>query len=100
MESFLQILLITGLFSIIINTILKRYDFPPIIGYIIAGAFITYVYSLHETSMHTLHEVSEFGIAFLMFTIGLEFSLSNFKKHNKVIFFFGTLQVTLSTLLF
>ncbi len=100
MEPILQILLITALFSIVINTILQKYDFPPIIGYIIAGAFITYVFSLRETSLHILHEVSEFGIAFLMFTIGLEFSVNNFKKLKTEVFLFGTLQVLLSTLLF
>ncbi len=100
MEAVLQILLITALLSIIINTVLKRYDLPPIIGYIIAGAFITYIFSLRDTSLHVLHEVSEFGIAFLMFTIGLEFSINNFKKLKKEVFLFGTYQVVLSTLVF
>lgn len=100
MEEVLQILLITALLSIIINTILKKYDLPPIIGYIISGAFITYVFSLRETSLDILHEVAEFGIAFLMFTIGLEFSISNFKKLKKEVLLFGTLQVFLSSLFF
>ncbi|QOY53631.1 cation:proton antiporter [Candidatus Sulfurimonas marisnigri] len=100
MESILQILLITALLSILINTFLKKYDFPPIIGYIIAGAFVTYVFSLRDTSLHILHEISEFGIAFLMFTIGLEFSVTNFKKLKKEVFIFGTFQVVLSGLLF
>lgn len=100
MEALLQILLITGFLSIVINTLLKKYDFTPIIGYIVAGTFITYVFSLQETSLHTLYEVSEFGIAFLMFTIGLEFSINSFKKLKKEIFVFGTLQVALSTLFF
>ena len=65
-----------------------------------AGAFITYIFSLRETHLHILHEVSEFGIAFLMFTIGLEFSIANFKKLKKEVFVFGSLQVLLSTLLF
>ena len=100
MESVLQILIITALLSIIINTILKKYDFPPIIGYIVAGTFITYIFSLRESSLHTLNEVAEFGIAFLMFTIGLEFSMANFKKLKKEVFLFGTLQVVLSTTIF
>ena len=100
MESVLQILIITALLSIIINTILKKYDFPPIIGYIVAGTFITYIFSLRESSLHTLNEVAEFGIAFLMFTIGLEFSMTNFKKLKKEVFLFGTLQVVLSTTIF
>jgi len=100
MDSILQLLLVTAFLSIVINTFLKRYDFPPIIGYIIAGAFITYVFSLRDTSLHILHEISEFGIAFLMFTIGLEFSINNFKKLKKEVFVFGTYQVIFSSLLF
>lgn len=100
MESILPIILITAILSIIINTMLKKYDFPPIIGYIVAGTFVTYIFSLQESSIHILHEVSEFGIAFLMFTIGLEFSIANFKKLKKEVFLFGTLQVVLSAAIF
>jgi len=99
-EAILQILLITAILSIAINALLKKYDFPPIIGYIMAGAIITYTFSLRETNLHILHEISEFGIAFLMFTIGLEFSIPNFKKLKREVFLFGTLQVIMSTLLF
>ncbi len=100
MEDILRLLLIAGLLSIVINVLLKKYDFPPIIGYIFAGAFITYTFSLRDTSLHILYDIAEFGIAFLMFTIGLEFSLPNFKKLKKEVFLFGSLQVLLSALLF
>jgi len=100
MEAILQIFLITAFLSIAINAVLKKYDFPPIIGYIMAGAFITYIFSLREKHLHVLHEVSEFGIAFLMFTIGLEFSIANLKKLRREVFVFGGLQVLLSALLF
>ena len=100
MEAILQVFLITAFLSIAINAVLKKYDFPPIIGYIMAGAFITYIFSLRETNLHILHEVSEFGIAFLMFTIGLEFSIASLKRLRKEVFVFGGLQVLLSMLLF
>lgn len=100
MEQILQIIILTALLSIILNTFLKKYDFPPVIGYIISGAIITYTFSLRETSIHILHEVAEFGIAFLMFTIGLEFSIGNFKKLRKEVFLFGMLQVLLSIVFF
>ncbi|MCJ7766569.1 MAG: cation:proton antiporter, partial [Thiovulaceae bacterium] len=96
----MQILLITALLSIVINTLLKKYDFPPIIGYIIAGALVTYLFALQKTRLQTLYDVSEFGIAFLMFTIGLGFSTSNFKELRKEVFLLGTLQVVLSSLFF
>ena len=100
MEAILQILLITALLSIVINTILKKYGIPPIIGYIIAGALISNLFSLRKTSLQTLYDVSEFGIAFLMFTIGLGFSIGNFKELRKEVFLLGTMQVVLSTLFF
>ncbi len=100
MEEILQIIIITSILSIVMNTILKKYDLPPIIGYIVAGAIITSVFSLRDTSLHILHQISEFGIAFLMFTIGLEFSIPNFKKLKKEVFLFGALQVVLSTVFF
>jgi K+:H+ antiporter len=100
MEAILQIFLITAFLSIAINAVLKKYDLPPIIGYIMAGAFITHIFSLHETHLHILHEVSEFGIAFLMFTIGLEFSIASLNRLKKEVFVFGGLQVLLSTSVF
>lgn len=100
MEIILQLVIITAFLSIVFNTILKKYDLPPIIGYIVAGAIITYIFSLRETSLHTLYEISEFGIAFLMFTIGLEFSIKNFKKLKKEVFLFGLLQVVITTIFF
>jgi CPA2 family monovalent cation:H+ antiporter-2 len=100
MEELLQLIIITAVLSITINLILKKYDFPPVIGYIVAGAIITYTFSLRDTSLHILHDISEFGIAFLMFTIGLEFSIPNFKRLKKEVFLFGTLQVIFSTIFF
>lgn len=100
MNHLLTILLLTAFVSIVINALLRRYDFPPIIGYIFAGAFVTHQFALHESGIHALHEIAEFGIAFLMFTIGLEFSVEQFRKLKKEVFLFGSLQVILSTLLF
>jgi len=47
-----------------------------------------------------LAHLAEFGIVFLMFTIGLEFSVNHLKKMKKEVFLYGGLQVILSSLLF
>jgi len=52
----------------------------------------------HVASSHTLEMVGEFGIVFLMFTIGLEISLSKLNTMKENVFFNGSLQVVLSTL--
>jgi CPA2 family monovalent cation:H+ antiporter-2 len=48
----------------------------------------------------TLSHIAEFGIVFLMFTIGLEFSVKHLKAMKKEVFVYGFLQVMLSGLLF
>lgn len=44
--------------------------------------------------------IAEFGIAFLMFSIGLEFSINKLKTIKKEVFFYGSMQVSLTSLVF
>jgi CPA2 family monovalent cation:H+ antiporter-2 len=52
------------------------------------------------TDSHTLELIGEFGIVFLMFTIGLEISLKKMNSMRREIFFNGFLQVVLSAVIF
>jgi CPA2 family monovalent cation:H+ antiporter-2 len=80
--------------SILINVLLKRVEIPTVIGYILAGATITHIYDLHSAKhSQALHSLAEFGIVFLMFTIGLEFSIRHLKAMKKEVFLFGMLEV-------
>jgi len=95
----LTIIVTTLLISLIINVILKKFELPTIIGYIVTGTIITYGFGLHEaTNNHDLKEIAEFGVVFLMFTIGLEFSIEHLKKMKNEVFIAGTLQIILTTL--
>lgn len=94
----LGIIVATLFISIIINLILKRFNLPTIIGYIVTGTIIAYGFGLHDAvNNHALKEIAEFGIVFLMFTIGLEFSIEHLKKMKMEVFFTGSLQVLLTT---
>ena len=85
--------------SIAINIVLKRYGISQIIGYILTGTIIAYAFDLKEAGhSHELAMLGEFGIVFLMFTIGLEISLSKMNMMKKEIFANGFMQVTLTTL--
>lgn len=87
--------------SIIINIFLKKIGVSQIIGYIMTGTIIVYAFDLQEVSnSHTLGMVGEFGIVFLMFTIGLEISLAKMGVMKKEIFVNGFLQATSTALLF
>ncbi len=93
----LYIIIALGL-SIVINIFLKKIGISQIIGYIITGTIIAYGFDLHDAShSHELEMAGEFGIVFLMFTIGLEISLARMGSMKKEIFVNGFLQVGLTT---
>lgn len=91
-------IIVSALFlSLAINVVIKKFQLPTIIGYILTGTAITYGFNLHQAvHNHELKEIAEFGIVFLMFTIGLEFSLEHLKRMKKEVFVTGTLQIVLT----
>lgn len=100
MENALLILIITISISTVLNVFLKRFDIPTVIGYVLAGFAISSIFHFAEDSKEMLSHLAEFGIVFLMFTIGLEFSVNHLKQMKKEVFVYGGLQVVLSGLLF
>ena len=100
MENALLILIITITISTILNVFLKKFDIPTVIGYVFSGFIISSIFNFAEDSKEMLSHLAEFGIVFLMFTIGLEFSLNHLKSMKKEVFVYGGLEVMLSGLLF
>ena len=95
----LGIIVATIFIALVINLILKRFQLPTIIGYIFTGTIIAYVFNLHAAvNNHDLKEIAEFGVVFLMFTIGLEFSIEHLKRMKKEVFFTGSLQIIITTI--
>ncbi|MDF1876383.1 cation:proton antiporter [Sulfurimonas sp. SAG-AH-194-L11] len=81
--------------SLIVNIFLKKLGISQIIGYILTGTIIVYAFDLSHS--HELELIGEFGIVFLMFTIGLEISLAKMGSMKKDIFGNGLMQVGVST---
>ncbi len=101
MELIITMMLITSTIAVVLGILLKRYDIPPIIGYIFSGTIITYIIgATDEHNAHLLEQIAEFGIVFLMFTIGLEIKLERLLQMRKQVFSYGGLQVGLSWVLF
>ncbi len=101
MESILLYSVAALAISIIINLILKKLGISQIIGYIFTGTVIAYGFDLHHAKeSHLLELIGEFGIVFLMFTIGLEVSLSKMKQMKVEVFGNGFLQVGTSATVF
>lgn len=76
----------------------KKVDIPAIIGYIFTGIAIAYFFEIKGSK--TLSDIAEFGIVFLMFMIGLEFSFDRLKAMKQEVLIFGILQVVGTSLLF
>jgi len=99
-EHLLLGLIVTLGIATVLNVHLKKIDIPTVIGYIFTGFIIAQIFHFAEESKETLAHLAELGIVFLMFTIGLEFSISQMKAMKKEVFVYGALQVVLSSLLF
>lgn len=69
---------------------------PPMLGYLAAGILIgPHALALTQNSEGVRH-LGEFGVVFLMFSIGLEFSLSKLRAMRRFVFGLGLLQVALT----
>ena len=93
-------IVLTLFLSLIINLFLKKFNISPIVGYIFTGIIIALFMDFIHINQEYLAHIAEFGIVFLMFTIGLEFSLNHLKQMKKEVFIFGTLQVLVTTFIF
>jgi CPA2 family monovalent cation:H+ antiporter-2 len=66
---------------------------PPMLGYLAVGILIgPHALGLAESTEAT-HALAEFGVVFLMFSIGLEFSLSQLMAMRRIVFGLGMAQV-------
>jgi len=71
---------------------------PPMLGYLAAGVLIgPHALALAQNSEGVRH-LGEFGVVFLMFAIGLEFSLPKLRAMRRQVFGLGLMQVVLSML--
>ena len=93
MGDFLEIFLITSGLAVLLNVFFKKFEIPTIIGYILVGIIISYAYGF--SGSEELTHIAEFGIVFLMFTIGLEFSFTHLMAMKKEVFLNGSLQVVI-----
>jgi len=99
MDSKLLILCLSLVLATIINIIFKRFKISHIIGYILTGAIIANIFDLRPMSSSVTFEViSEFGIVFLMFSIGLEITFDRLKRMKNTLIIDGFFQIFLSSL--
>lgn len=71
---------------------------PPMLGYLAVGVLIGPNALQLADNGPTTHGLAEFGVVFLMFSIGLEFSLAQLRAMRRIVFGLGLAQVTLTIL--
>ncbi|MFT7003321.1 MAG: CPA2 family monovalent cation:H+ antiporter-2 [Sulfurimonas sp.] len=98
MENLLLVIFLTIAIATVLNIILKKFNVSHIIGYILTGTIISSIFGFNGLNITSLELVGEFGIVFLMFTIGLELSLHKIKKMKDILLTNGLLQVLLSVI--
>ena len=90
------ILLATGIVAAILSRLMR---ISPIVGYLILGALVSAVRPDLLSAGGTVDLLAQLGVVFLLFDIGLHFSIAHVKQEAGDIFGFGPLQVAASAML-
>ena len=99
MPSVLQLTLILLASGVAGVVIFRYFGLPPILGYLAIGVLIgPHALGLANDSA-TVKYLAEFGVVFLMFSIGLEFNLHKLRAMRTIVFGLGGSQVLLTILL-
>lgn len=94
---FVQVLGLLAL-AVVLVWAFRRINLPPILAYLFAGLLAGPSAFSWVADPHDLQLVAELGIVFLLFTLGLEFSVPKLWAMRNIVFVLGTLQV-LATML-
>jgi CPA2 family monovalent cation:H+ antiporter-2 len=89
------VLLLLGA-SVMAVVVFRRFNLPPVLGYLFVGSVIGPHALNLMNDVHRAEYLAEFGVVFLMFSIGLEFSLPKLYAMKRIVFGLGMLQVLLS----
>jgi monovalent cation:H+ antiporter-2, CPA2 family len=84
--------------TVVALAICRRLRLPPMVGYLATGlALGPHMLGLASNAQET-QRLAEFGVVFLMFSVGLEFSRPKLFAMRRVVFGLGLAQVALSVL--
>ena len=97
MSALASVLILLGS-AVVVVALFRVLRLPPLLAYIFVGVTIGPHGQAWIPSSAPTHALAEFGVVFLMFTIGLEFSLGQLKAMQRLVFGLGGAQVLLTTL--
>src|SRR5438552_6296009 len=95
----LQSVLVLLASSVIAVALCRKLKLPALVGYLVTGlALGPHALSLAANREET-QRLAEFGVVFLMFSIGLEFSLGKLRSMRRLVFGLGGAQVVATIVL-
>jgi len=98
MHSMLQSVLVLLATAVLVVVVFRSIRLPPLLGYLIVGVAIGPHALAWIPDTAEARELAEIGVVFLMFSIGLEFSLPKLVTMRRLVFGLGAAQV-LATML-
>jgi CPA2 family monovalent cation:H+ antiporter-2 len=87
------LLLAAAVFAVVVC---RSLNLPPILGYLLVGALAGPHAGGLLPDSESAHRLAEFGVVFLMFSIGLEFSLPRLFAMQRIVFGLGLAQVAVT----
>jgi CPA2 family monovalent cation:H+ antiporter-2 len=96
MSEALELVLILLASAVLVVVVFRSLSLPPLLGYLIAGVAIGPHALGWIGDVAATRQLAEFGVVFLMFTLGLEFSLPRLVQMRGVVFALGGAQVALT----
>ncbi len=97
MNALASVLVLLGS-AVVVVALFRVLRLPPLLAYIFVGVTIGPNGQGWIPASAQTQALAEFGVVFLMFTIGLEFSLGQLKAMQRLVFGLGGAQVVLTTL--
>lgn len=85
--------------ALIFGYLAARLRLPPLIGYLIAGIIISPNTPGIEADIHLANQLAELGVMFLMFGVGMHFSLNDLLLVRRIAVPGAILQIAVATLL-
>lgn len=99
MATALELVLLLLSAAVMVVVLFRYLNLPPILGYLMVGAAVgPHAFDLLPAHSDASH-FAEFGVVFLMFSIGLEFSLPKLYSMKRIVFGLGNAQVLVTAVL-
>jgi len=99
MPQTLQLILVVLAAVVVVVVACRLLRLPPILGYLAVGTAVGPRALGLVPDTANVRSIAEFGVVFLMFSIGLEFSLPQLKAMRRALFGLGLAQVAITTIL-